>query len=81
MKRHDIYMITDEVYEKIIYEGEHFSPGSLDPDGRVITILATSKTYAMTGWRIGYFAAPTPVAKAMEELWKPTCPVPPRSRK
>lgn len=64
-ERHDIYLISDEVYERILYEGQHFSPASLDPDGRVIAIYATSKTYAMTGWRIGYYVAPQPVAKAM----------------
>ena len=64
-RRHDIYLISDEVYECILYEGEHFSPASLDPDGHVITINATSKTYAMTGWRVGYYVAPRPVAKAM----------------
>jgi aspartate aminotransferase/aminotransferase len=64
-EKHDIYLISDEVYERILYEGEHFSPASLDPDGRVISIFATSKTYAMTGWRIGYYVAPQPVAKAM----------------
>ena len=64
-RRHDIYLISDEVYECILYEGEHFSPASLDPDGHVITINATSKTYAMTGWRVGYYVAPRPVAKAI----------------
>jgi len=64
-ERHDIYLISDEVYERILYEGRHFSPASLDSDGRVISIYATSKTYAMTGWRIGYYVAPQPVAKAM----------------
>lgn len=64
-EKHDIYLISDEVYECILYEGEHFSPASLDPNDRVISIFATSKTYAMTGWRIGYYVAPQPVAKAM----------------
>jgi aspartate/methionine/tyrosine aminotransferase len=62
---HDLYLISDEVYERIIYKGEHFSPASLDPNGRVITIFSVSKTYAMTGWRIGYFAAPETVAECI----------------
>ena len=63
--RHDIYLISDEVYEKIIFEGEHFSPASFDPNGRVIAVYSVSKTYAMTGWRIGYYVAPTDVARSM----------------
>ncbi|MGB8217043.1 MAG: pyridoxal phosphate-dependent aminotransferase [Candidatus Methanoperedens sp.] len=51
----DITIISDEVYEHFIYEGEHVSP-ALFTD-KVITINAVSKTYAMTGWRIGYAAA------------------------
>lgn len=64
-QKHDIYLISDEVYEHILYEGEHVSPAAQDANGHVITIFATSKTYAMTGWRIGYYAAPAPVAKNM----------------
>jgi len=64
-QEHDIYLISDEVYEHILYEGKHVSPAVQDTDGHVITIFATSKTYAMTGWRIGYYVAPAPVAKNM----------------
>lgn len=52
---HNIHLISDEVYEKIIYEGKHYSPGRYSDN--VITINAFSKTYAMTGFRIGYMAA------------------------
>ena len=51
----DIIIISDEVYEHFIYEGEHVSPAQFSDN--VITINAVSKTYAMTGWRIGYVAA------------------------
>ena len=51
----DITIISDEVYEHFIYEGEHVSPAHFTDN--VITINAVSKTYAMTGWRIGYAAA------------------------
>jgi aspartate/methionine/tyrosine aminotransferase len=54
---HGLYVVSDEVYEEIVFEGEHVSPARFDPDGRVITISAVSKTYAMTGFRIGYLAA------------------------
>ncbi len=56
-QKHDLYVITDEVYEKIIYEGEHHSPAAWDEDGRVISCFSFSKTYAMTGWRIGFVTA------------------------
>src|SRR4030067_487964 len=51
----DITIISDEVYEHFIYEGEHVSPAQFTDN--VISINAVSKTYAMTGWRIGYAAA------------------------
>ena len=51
----DITIISDEVYEHFIYDGEHVSPAQFTDN--VITINAVSKTYAMTGWRIGYAAA------------------------
>ncbi len=50
----DIYVISDEVYEKLIYEGRHYSPASEYEN--VITVNAFSKTYSMTGWRLGYCA-------------------------
>jgi aspartate aminotransferase len=52
------------VFDRIIYEGEHISPASIDPE-RVIVINAVSKTYAMTGWRIGYAIAPYDVTEEM----------------
>ena len=56
-REHDLYVLSDEVYEEIVFEGEHVSPAMFDLDGRVVTVSAVSKTYAMTGWRIGYLAA------------------------
>jgi aspartate aminotransferase len=52
---HNITILSDEVYEYFIYEGEHVSPASYSDN--VITVNATSKSYAMTGWRLGYVAA------------------------
>lgn len=66
----DIMLISDEVYEKILFDGHtHYSPAS-NPDFRdhVITINSFSKTYAMTGWRLGYAAGPAPVISAMTLL-------------
>jgi len=62
-----LYVISDEVYEKIIYEGEHFSIGTLIPD-LTITINGFSKAYAMTGWRLGYALAPKIILKGMLKI-------------
>jgi aspartate aminotransferase len=56
---HDFYILTDEVYEYIIYEGEHISPASIPGIfERTITINGFSKAFSMTGWRMGYVVAP-----------------------
>lgn len=56
---HDLFVITDEIYEKIIYGHEHISIGSLPGmEDRTITINGFSKAYAMTGWRLGYMTGP-----------------------
>jgi len=58
-RRHDLYLLSDECYDQIVFEGQHISPASLLTadefnEGRVICIYTFSKSYAMTGWRIGY---------------------------
>jgi len=66
-----VYVISDEIYEKILYDGaSHHSIAALDPEvfKRTITINGVSKTYSMTGWRIGYAAGPLEVIKAMGKL-------------
>ena len=73
-KHERIAVISDEIYEKLIYPEvapglRHFSPGSLEAlRGRTITINGMSKSYAMTGWRIGYMAAPAPMAAQLIKL-------------
>ena len=52
--RHDLWLLSDECYDQILFEGEHVGPASFLDDGRVITVYTFSKTYAMTGWRLGY---------------------------
>lgn len=67
----DIYCISDEVYEKLVYDdSEHVSIASLGSNikSRVILINGVSKTYAMTGWRIGYAAGPKEVIVGMNKL-------------
>ncbi len=66
--RHDLYVVSDECYEDIIFEGEHVSPASLDDSGRVVTVFSVSKSYAMTGWRIGYVAASREVATMLSKV-------------
>jgi len=55
--RHNLYLLSDECYDEVILEGEHTSPASFCTDGRVISAFTFSKTYAMTGWRVGYVVA------------------------
>jgi len=66
--RNNLVLISDEIYEAITYEGStHLSPASLSPELRAQTVIinSLSKTYAMTGWRLGYCAAPAPIVQAM----------------
>lgn len=66
--KHDLVIISDEIYEKLIYtEDPHVSIAALSPElkERTIVINGVSKSHAMTGWRIGYAAGPEPVIKAM----------------
>lgn len=69
-KQHGFYVISDEVYEYFLYDGKtHFSIASLpDMQDLVLTVNAVSKTYSMTGWRIGYVAGPSAIIKAMGNL-------------
>jgi aspartate aminotransferase len=69
-KDHDLLVLSDEVYEKIIFDGlKHYSiaaePGMMD---RTITISGFSKTYAMTGWRLGWLIAPKPIFKGINKV-------------
>ena len=68
--KHNIYVISDEIYEHLIYEGKHVSIASFNDDIKDLTIIinGVSKTYAMTGWRIGYSAANKEVTKIMANL-------------
>ena len=68
-KHEGVFVISDEIYEHIIFDGEHVSMASFDfIYDRVITVNGVSKGYAMTGWRIGYIGAPLWVAKACNKL-------------
>jgi aspartate aminotransferase len=66
-----IYIMSDEIYEKLVYDGAtHTSIASFSPAHLEHTILVhgLAKAYAMTGWRLGYLAAPEPIAKAIDAI-------------
>ena len=66
---HDAWCYTDEIYEHMVYEGEHISiatlPGMRE---RTLTISGLSKTFSVTGWRLGYCIAPADITRAMRKL-------------
>ncbi|MBE5734634.1 MAG: pyridoxal phosphate-dependent aminotransferase [Clostridiales bacterium] len=67
----NIFVISDEIYEKLVYDGEeHYSIAQYSPKMKDLTVIINgmSKTYAMTGWRIGYLAGPVNVVKAISSM-------------
>ena len=69
--KHNLYILSDEMYEHLVYDGAKptcLATFSKDVEARTITVAGFSKTYAMTGWRIGTTVAPLPIAKAISEL-------------
>lgn len=71
VKEYDLYMISDEVYEEIVFEGKHTSPAAFDKDGRIVSVFGFSKSYAMTGWRLGYSVASTEISSIITKLQEP----------
>ena len=71
-KKHNWVVISDECYERLVYDGEFTSTEKINQDhnikATVITCLSLSKTYSMTGWRIGYSAGPAYIIKAMAKI-------------
>jgi aspartate aminotransferase len=69
--KHNLYILSDEMYEHLVYDGAKptcIATLSPEAEARTITVAGFSKTYAMTGWRIGTTLAPAPIAKAIAEL-------------
>jgi aminotransferase len=68
-QEHDAFALTDEIYEHMVYTGEHVSlaslPGMAD---RTITISGASKTYSVTGWRVGWLIAPAPLTAGIRKV-------------
>ena len=66
---HDLWLISDEVYSELLFDGEHLSPASLPGMAeRTATLNSLSKSHAMTGWRIGWVVAPPALASHLENL-------------
>ena len=70
-RAHDLWLLSDEVYDEIWFDSPAVSAGPLDPDGRVITFFSFSKTYAMTGWRVGYLVAPPGLTESVIKAQEP----------
>ena len=69
LKHPNIYVISDEIYEHILFEGTNYSFANIDGMyDRTITVNGVSKSFAMTGWRIGYIGAPEFIAKACNKM-------------
>ncbi len=76
-RRHDLYLISDECYDQVVFEGLHISPATMMSheefeSGRFIGIYTFSKTYAMTGWRIGYVVTGTELRKTIVDVLNAT---------
>ncbi len=68
-RRHDLWLVSDEVYGDLVYQGEHISPASLPGmDERTVTLGSLSKSHAMAGWRLGWMIGPTQFAQAAAHL-------------
>ena len=68
---HGIWVLSDEVYDELVFEGEMANAAQYDRE-HVIGVYSFSKTYSMTGWRVGYTASPQPLARLLGTLQEPT---------
>ncbi|HZR40509.1 MAG TPA: pyridoxal phosphate-dependent aminotransferase [Ktedonobacteraceae bacterium] len=73
VRRHDLYLLSDECYDELIFEGQHVSPGTMLSwgeleSGRFIGVYSFSKTYSMTGWRIGYVVTGSRLIKTITDV-------------
>lgn len=66
--RHDLFLIFDAVYDRLVYEGEALRPSMRKLGERLIFVHAFSKTYAMTGWRVGYCLAAPPILAVLAKV-------------
>ncbi|MBX2981008.1 MAG: pyridoxal phosphate-dependent aminotransferase [Flavobacteriales bacterium] len=69
LRHEELYVLADEIYEHIVFDGKHLSLGTLPGmDERVITVNGLSKAWALTGWRLGYIGAPLWIAQAATKV-------------
>lgn len=69
VKKHDLFVLSDEIYSELTYQGEHVSIASIPGMAeRTVVINGFSKSFAMTGWRLGYAAAPVEIIKQMTKI-------------
>jgi aspartate aminotransferase len=68
---HGLFVISDEAYDEVVFSERAASIASIGDPNRVITCFTFSKTYAMTGWRLGYLVAPQPLALVLQKLQEP----------
>lgn len=69
IKKHDLFVLSDEIYSELTYGGDHISIASMEGmQARTVVINGFSKTYSMTGWRLGYALGPAPVIQQMTKL-------------
>jgi len=68
---YDLYLLSDETYDQIVFNGEHVSPAIYDTEGRVLSVFSFSKVYAMTGWRVGYVVASPSLSRLIADIQEP----------
>jgi|SRR5579872_1400906 len=76
-QRHGIWLLSDECYDQIVLDGAVQSAAALAPRAPIISVFTFSKTYAMTGWRLGYAVAPRALIDTMEKMLESMCSCPP----
>ena len=69
--RHGLWVVSDECYEELVFEGEHVSTAALDGRASVVSVFSFSKSYAMTGWRVGYAVATNGLAELLAKAQEP----------
>ena len=67
-EKHNLWLLSDECYDEIVHEGVTVSPAALVGDSRVISAYSFSKTYAMTGWRLGYVTGPSRLVDSVTKV-------------
>ncbi len=70
-RRYDLWIISDEVYDQLTFDAEAVPIARFDSDGRVVTVNSFSKTYAMTGWRVGYAISRPDTAPLISKVQEP----------